>query len=200
MGNNNKKTNPDLTFMTALQEMSNNNTAKTFDFNAKEAEKARIWQTYMSNTSHQREVQDLIAAGLNPVMSANGGAASYSASNASGSADASAVNALANLYMTRMNNNTSLQLGKLNAKVGLASAAATKFAASASAAATMAASANSAAAQRYSADKNYDATLINSKINNPIGSTVQDVKESIEEKGVLGAIKDGIKGFLFGKD
>lgn len=32
------------------------------------------WQKMMSDTSHQREVKDLIAAGLNPVLSANAGA------------------------------------------------------------------------------------------------------------------------------
>lgn len=32
------------------------------------------WQKMMSDTSHQREVKDLVAAGLNPVLSANSGA------------------------------------------------------------------------------------------------------------------------------
>ena len=34
---------------------------------------AQQWQTQMANTAHQREVKDMRAAGLNPILSATGG-------------------------------------------------------------------------------------------------------------------------------
>lgn len=43
-------------------------------WSGQQAKMNRDWQTEMSNTAHQREVSDLIAAGLNPILSANNGA------------------------------------------------------------------------------------------------------------------------------
>lgn len=41
--------------------------------NSREVRKQREWMEKMSNTAHQREVEDLRRAGLNPILSATGG-------------------------------------------------------------------------------------------------------------------------------
>lgn len=53
-------------------------------FNSQEAEKDRMFQAAMANTSYQRVVKDMIAAGLNPMLAVqNGGAATPTGAMAS---------------------------------------------------------------------------------------------------------------------
>lgn len=68
-------------------DMFYDNLNRQYTFNSEEAMKDRLWQEYMSNTSYQRAMADLKAAGINPLVAFGGmsGASTPGGSSASGS-------------------------------------------------------------------------------------------------------------------
>lgn len=67
------------------QEWTQDNMAFANEMNQTNAKDQMAWQAHMSNTAHQREVMDLRAAGLNPLLSGTGGMGASASGGASGS-------------------------------------------------------------------------------------------------------------------
>lgn len=93
-----------------LQTITDKNNAES----SKQADKMMAFQREMSDTAHQREVADLKAAGLNPVLSAGGQGAS-SPQGAMGQTDMSAASALTQYLSSLINQQTAISVAQINA-------------------------------------------------------------------------------------
>lgn len=91
-------------------DLINQTTKANNDWAAAEAQKNRDFQLMMSNTAHQREMADLKAAGLNPVLTATGGSGASTGSGAVAQPDTSNTRVLAEVAMA------GLQAAQMNAK------------------------------------------------------------------------------------
>lgn len=113
-----------------LRDWQSEQTRLAREYNSNEAAKNRDWQKMMSDTAHQREVRDLLAAGLNPVLSVTGGsgasttsgatASSSAPSGAMGDIDRSGASALVSFMGGLLNQMTQLETARVSAETNQA--------------------------------------------------------------------------------
>lgn len=170
----------------ALKTQADNNA-----WSAQQAQKQMDFQAQMANTAHQREVADLKAAGLNPVLSAGGSGAS-APSGAAGQTDTSVLQSITSYLMQQNQNLVNLEAQRVSAHTALETA-------QIHAQAQMAAAATAAAASRYAADKNYDLQieLASTYPNNPWATLSAILNgDNYNGKGIIDKGKSLLQGLL----